>query len=49
MPKDMGGLGVLGVRDFNRALLSKWLWKLVPDIDGCWFRTVEKILQEKKT
>lgn len=38
--KEQGDLGVLGLRDFNKALLSKWPWKLVSDKEGIWSNIV---------
>lgn len=28
-PKKVGGLGILNIHDFNLALLSKWIWKVL--------------------
>lgn len=42
LPKDQGGLGVIGLRDFNKTLLSKWLWKLVAGKSGIWSNIARK-------
>lgn len=34
-PKDQGGIGILDLNTMNRALLSKWLYKLL-NSDGMW-------------
>jgi hypothetical protein len=34
-PKDQGGIGILHLNTMNRALLSKWLYKLLTS-DGMW-------------
>jgi hypothetical protein len=34
-PKDQGGIGILDLNTMNRALLSKWLYKLLTS-DGMW-------------
>jgi len=31
-----GGLGVKNVRNFNRALLAKWKWRLMGEEKGMW-------------
>ncbi|KAJ4748330.1 RNA-directed DNA polymerase (reverse transcriptase)-related family protein [Rhynchospora pubera] len=35
-PKQCGGLGVLDLKAFNLALLSKWLWKWLNPNDSLW-------------
>jgi len=35
--KEVGGLGVRRIRDFNTALLGKWCWRLLVDRDSFWF------------
>lgn len=35
MPKSQGGLGILNLDLFNKALLAKWLWKLESE-SGFW-------------
>ncbi|KAK1316063.1 hypothetical protein QJS10_CPA05g01626 [Acorus calamus] len=39
--KEDGGLGVLDLRDMNRALLSKWLWRWLHETDNPWARTFQ--------
>jgi hypothetical protein len=36
LPKDQGGLGVKNLEMFNRALLSKWLWRCLSESDVAW-------------
>ncbi|GAU50095.1 hypothetical protein TSUD_28830 [Trifolium subterraneum] len=38
--KRHGGLGVRQLREFNLALLGKWCWRLLVDIEGLWFRVL---------
>lgn len=35
-PRELGGLGVQDIRNFNHALLSKWIWRIVNDEDAIW-------------
>jgi len=30
-PRDVGGLGIVDIRNFNLALLGKWIWRLGTD------------------
>ena len=39
--KEVGGLGVRRIREFNIALLGKWCWRLLEDRDSLWFRVLE--------
>ena len=34
--KDKGGLGVIGIRKFNLALLEKWIWRLNSENRSLW-------------
>ncbi|CAK8568710.1 unnamed protein product [Lathyrus sativus] len=34
--KEHGGLGIKDISLFNRALLSKWLWRLIHEQDAIW-------------
>jgi len=38
--KEVGGLGVRRIREFNVALLGKWCWRLLEDNDSMWFRVL---------
>lgn len=38
----MGGVCVKNVKDFNLALLCKWLWKLAACEDGLWARIIRQ-------
>ena len=35
-PKLEGGLGIRPLREMNRALLGKWLWRLGNESEGLW-------------
>ena len=35
-PKQEGGLGIRPLREMNRALLGKWLWRLGNESEGLW-------------
>ena len=34
--KKFGGLGIINLRDFNRAILVKWWWKLFDELGSKW-------------
>jgi len=38
LDKEVGGLGVRRMREFNLVLLGKWCWRLIVDREGTWFR-----------
>ena len=38
--KEVGGLGVRRIREFNVALLGKWCWRLLEERDSLWFRVL---------
>jgi len=40
LAKEVGGLGVRRLREFNLALLGKWCWRMVVDREGLWFRVL---------
>ena len=35
-PKEVGGLGMIDIRQFNIALLGKWIWRLGYEKTGFW-------------
>ena len=37
MEKEVGGLGVRRIREFNLALLGKWCWRMVTERNRMWF------------
>jgi len=37
LEKEVGGLGVRRIREFNLALLGKWCWRLVTKRHGLWY------------
>jgi hypothetical protein len=40
LSKEVGGLGVRSLREFNYALLGKWCWRLLADRNSLWFRVM---------
>jgi len=38
--KEVGGLGVRRIREFNYALLGKWCWRLLVNRNSLWFRVL---------
>ena len=40
LAKEVGGLGIRRLREFNLVLLGKWCWKMVVDREGLWFRVL---------
>jgi len=39
--RESGGLGVVNIKDFNSALLGKWVWRLGSNEVGLWKEVVE--------
>ncbi|KAK1281445.1 hypothetical protein QJS04_geneDACA014233 [Acorus gramineus] len=40
--KKEGGMGVLDFRNMNKALLGKWLWRLLVDPEALWSRVIRE-------
>jgi len=40
MGKEVGGLGVRRIREFNIALLGKWCWRLLVEKERLWYRVL---------
>ncbi|GJW61434.1 RNA-directed DNA polymerase, eukaryota, reverse transcriptase zinc-binding domain protein [Tanacetum coccineum] len=40
---DKGGLGVGSLKAFNRALLLKWRWRFVNNLNALWYRLIKAI------
>lgn len=38
LDKEVGGLRVRRIREFNVVLLGNWCWRHVSDREGLWFR-----------
>jgi len=38
--KEVGGLGVRRIREFNVALLRKWCWRMLVERDSLWFKVL---------
>jgi hypothetical protein len=34
-PKEHGGIGILAAHCFNKALMLKWVWRILRDEGGC--------------
>jgi len=41
LPKEVRGLGVRRLREFNIALLGKWCWRMLVDREGLWYRVLK--------
>ena len=41
-PKEFGGLGVLDISIQNKALLTKWLWRLHDESEALWARIIRQ-------
>lgn len=40
-PKIEGGLGIRDLESFNRALVGKWIWRLLGESEGLWVKALE--------
>jgi hypothetical protein len=40
-PKDQGGLGIINTRTMNDCLLVKWIWRILQELDGLWFKIIK--------
>jgi len=40
LKKEVGGLGVRRIREFNNALLGKWCWRLLVEKESLWYRVL---------
>jgi hypothetical protein len=40
VPRDKGGLGVKNLELFNLALLSKWKWRMLSDVEAMWMSLI---------
>ena len=40
LSKEVGGLGVRRIREFNNALLGKWCWRLLVEKECLWYRVL---------
>jgi hypothetical protein len=38
--KEVGGLGVRRIREFNTALLGKWCWRMLLERESLWFKVL---------
>jgi len=38
--KEVGGLGVRRIREFNSALLGKWCWRMLMERESLWFKVL---------
>jgi len=47
LPKEVGGLGVRRLHEFNISLLGKWWWRMLVDRDGLWYRVLKARYREE--
>jgi hypothetical protein len=40
-PKEHGGIGILAAHCFNKALMLKWVWRILRDEGGVWLRLIK--------
>jgi hypothetical protein len=40
LEKEVGGLGVRRIREFNLSLLGKWCWRVATERHGLWFNVL---------
>jgi len=40
LKKEVGGLGVRRIREFNNVLLGKWCWRLLTEKNSLWYRVL---------
>ena len=40
LSKEVGGLGVRRIREFNSALLGKWCWRMLVEKESLWYRVL---------
>jgi len=48
MSKEVGGLGVRRLKEFNIALLAKWCWRGLVGRDGLWFKMLSSQYGEER-
>ena len=41
VPKELGGIGILASRHMNKALMLKWVWRILRDDGGLWLQLVK--------
>lgn len=46
-PKEYGGTGIKDVDVFDRAMLTKWLWRFIKETNAFWRGILEYILLEE--
>jgi len=40
LDREVGGLGVRRIREFNLSLLAEWCWRMLVNREGLWFRVL---------
>ena len=48
MSKEVGGLGVRRLNEFNIALLAKWCWRFLVDRDNLWYKVLSSRYGEER-